>query len=301
MLILLGLVPLSSIAAQQRIQIKGIIEADADHADFLILEKDQGRVYQVNDAHVMPAIRLALELGAVVDLEVTGKKTITAARVMNQKSLTHTVTVQPDPTPAPGQTGPVVIPTPPSVYEATVIQNDRNFLKKLFNEMTPDSNFRYNSQCFRRAHTWSYDMYDYDNVKSMKAFLFFTPRYIREYGFDWWFHVAPFVYFKTADGVTHEVILDKSLAPGGGVEMNDWATAFMENHVNCPEIQKYQDYEANVNKDYCLIRKVPMYYYQPDNVEALDKEGKVLTDFQQTDLIDMNAQSWRKRPIRQSP
>src|SRR5690554_1206202 len=47
------------------------------------------------------------------------------------------------------------------------------------------------SQCFERAHFWSYQLYRQKGYNTQKAYIFFSARYKRLIHGAWWFHVAP--------------------------------------------------------------------------------------------------------------
>ena len=63
------------------------------------------------------------------------------------------------------------------------------------------------SQCFNRAHIWSYEWFIKRSINSNKTWIFFTRRYIRKFKFDWWFHVSPSVRV-IEDGIEREKIMD---------------------------------------------------------------------------------------------
>lgn len=139
---------------------------------------------------------------------------------------------------------------------------------------TLHGNLRQRSQCYWRAHVWAYDMYARQGIRSMKVYLFFTPRYIREYGYKWWFHVSPFVYVGGK-----EVVLDRTFT-GQPMSMKSWTDQFMYNNANCRTISRFSQGEYNRNySDYCVLRKVPMYHWQPADVEAADMSGAVRSGF----------------------
>lgn len=73
-------------------------------------------------------------------------------------------------------------------YEPTILsgQDEAN---KIFKKL--NGRYRRRSECYNRAHVWSYESLSRFSLKSMKVFLFFTRKYIREYDFGWWFHVSP--------------------------------------------------------------------------------------------------------------
>jgi hypothetical protein len=213
-----------------------------------------------------------------------------------------------------------------------VNETDAKILFDSLNSRT--GNFWGTSQCFNRALIWSHDMSILRNmnprvvaknpsaeikyndlrarhtgIKSMKAFLFFSKKYIDlcddRKGCKWWFHVAPYV--KSGD---KELVLDREFMKTPQ-ELQAWATSwsfvgkFEEKTgidiTSCPIIAKYQEYEnadaeftsysaamterykdedvareqlirenRGFNK-FCMIRKVPMYYYDPHSIEYFDK------------------------------
>lgn len=132
-----------------------------------------------------------------------------------------------------------------------------------------DHNMRSRSQCYQRAHYWAYAMWNYSNIRSMKTFLFFTKKYIREYRYKWWFHVAPFVY---AGGM--EMVLDPEFL-NSATEMHAWTKNFVRAPGYCPAASSYQEYESGQESHYCYVRKVPMYHYQPQDVQRADASRTV--------------------------
>lgn len=180
-------------------------------------------------------------------------------------------------------------------YEPSVLKNTAelsDFLNQIFKSLTKPIKFSVASQCYRRAHNWAWEMHSEFQIKSMKAFLFFTDKFIKEKKFNWWFHVAPFVYVENerSGKKPKELVLDRSYHSEGPLPMNDWTEIFVGNDFRCPEISKFQDYEKAQNTEYCVIRKTPMYVYQPDQMEELDATGGQILEFQQEDLIDMGYQ-----------
>ena len=82
---------------------------------------------------------------------------------------------------------------PMAGYQTSNIK-DENYLIKLFNQL--HRNKRSSSECYERAHVWSYQMHKIHNINSQKMFVFFTNKYKREINGQWWFHVAPGVLFN---------------------------------------------------------------------------------------------------------
>lgn len=130
---------------------------------------------------------------------------------------------------------------------------------------------RGSSQCYNRAHVWAYESKKNFNLDSMKVFLFFTSKYIREYDYIWWFHVAPFTYVQE-NGFKTERVLDLSFTKGP-TQMKDWTDKFMENKSVCLPVTRYSEYERNQEKAYCYLYRASMYYVQPLDLEYLETDG----------------------------
>lgn len=125
------------------------------------------------------------------------------------------------------------------------------------------------SQCFKRAHMWSYDMWTKLGIKSQKIFIFYTKRFQALEDFQWWFHVAPMV---EADG--QEFVLDPTFMDRP-VSVQEWVDYFMRSKkITCPVVDKYQDYENHQWKRLCYLMKVPMYHFRPLDIELRDKKGE---------------------------
>jgi len=163
--------------------------------------------------------------------------------------------------------------------------------QKLMDELK--INEKSNSQCYQRAHLWSIEMLQMANVRSEKVFLFFSERYMREYRFHWWFHVAPFVLINNQESVIDPSFLDHP------ADMQTWVNFFMFTHPTCKVVASYQEYEALNDQEYCLLRKLPMFYFEPTQVEARDKNNEVITQWIEDQVISAYASlrtaPWIKR------
>jgi hypothetical protein len=131
------------------------------------------------------------------------------------------------------------------------------------------------SQCYNRAHVWSWEMYHDHRVRSNKIWIFFSNHYIRRYSFEWWFHVAPYVHVSEGGQVVERVMDFKySRNP---TRMKEWTDIFMHNNAQCSDIEKYTDYEFNRNdpsKGWCMLLRSSKFYYQPLDLEALEKQNR---------------------------
>lgn len=159
-------------------------------------------------------------------------------------------------------------------FDPTVLISE-NEAMKLFK--TFRKNAKPDSQCYNRSHVWAYETWKNTGISSMKAFIFFTRKYIRDFNFKWWFHNAPMVYlFKR--GERKELVLDPEFA-GKPLGTEDWATIFLKRGMGCAEIAKYSDYELNQESQYCYIMKESMYYYQPLDLDRQEHKRTFKSDW----------------------
>jgi hypothetical protein len=138
------------------------------------------------------------------------------------------------------------------------------------------------SQCYNRAHIWTYEWRVKNGIFSSKIWLFFSPKFIRKFKFNWWFHVAPLFHVKE-NNQTHRTVADvkygKTL-----LNIKAWTDIFMHNNARCPLINDYNEYADNPESTWCYTMISPMYYYQPIDLEMRDLEGKELTVWNPSDL-----------------
>ncbi len=126
------------------------------------------------------------------------------------------------------------------------------------------------AECYQRAHFWSAEMLQMANIQSGKMFVFFSVKYMREYRFNWWFHVAPFVLVNNEEQVLDSWFLDHP------VDVQTWTNLFLDPHPICKVVSNYKDYENHQQDEYCFLRKLPMYYFEPTEVENRDANNVVV-------------------------
>lgn len=153
-------------------------------------------------------------------------------------------------------------------FEPTLLSNPEE-ARRIFSSLRKGSTPW--SQCYNRAHIWAYESKKTFDLNSMKVFMFYTRKYIREYNFKWWFHVSPFTYVNE-NGTKTEKVLDREFTKSP-LPMKSWTDIFMQNKVNCPVIRKYSEYENRQDAEYCYLYKVPMYYLQPLDLDNLERTG----------------------------
>ncbi len=135
------------------------------------------------------------------------------------------------------------------------------------------------SQCFNRAHVWTYEWAQNHQLKSMKLLIFFTRNYIRAYNFEWWFHISPYVHVVEF-GKTVEKVMDVKYTRGP-LNFRTWTNIFMKNDAECPVVTKYSDYADYPYTGDCFIMRTNMYTYQPADLEMQEAFG-----YQKTGWID---------------
>jgi len=155
-----------------------------------------------------------------------------------------------------------------SSYSPSILKNIDE-AKALFSEARSGHDEK--SQCYNRAHVWTYEWRIKKNIFSSKTWLFFTPKFIRKYKFDWWFHVAPMLHVITNDEVK-ERIMDMKYAKGP-LKLKDWTDIFMRDRADCPVVDKYTEYSNYPESGSCFVIKSSMYYYWPLDLEQEELNG----------------------------
>jgi hypothetical protein len=153
--------------------------------------------------------------------------------------------------------------------------NDAQSLMDQFNGETDED-----SQCYNRAHMWSYESLVNSNVSLGKVWIFFTKKYIRENKYKWWFHIAPYTEVA-ADG--QKYILDRgfTLIP---YNVQNWKNLFITTKANCPVITKYSEYSKNQYAEDCYLMYSSQYYWQPWQLKSLERKGYRTWGYKQKDL-----------------
>lgn len=160
-------------------------------------------------------------------------------------------------------------------YEPTVLKSYNSALS-ILNQMRKDYNKE--GQCYSRAHVWAYEEYNRSGLQSMKLFLFFTNRYIRNYRFHWWFHVTPMTY---VEGTMRTLDRRYSSAP---VRTKTWTDIFIKSKRSCRLVKYYNTYAKNQESQDCYLIPVSMYFLIPRDIEKRDLMGTVKESFIQRDI-----------------
>lgn len=153
-------------------------------------------------------------------------------------------------------------------YEPTVVSSYTE-ANNIFLRMR--RNYQNESQCYNRAHVWAYEEFKRNGLNSIKLFMFFTNRYIRNYRYQWWFHVSPMALVNEG-GASVERVLDRRYTSGPRY-VNTWTRNFIYSGRTCPVVQRYNDYRYNQEKEDCYLIPVSMYFWQPRDIERRDNTG----------------------------
>ena len=151
------------------------------------------------------------------------------------------------------------------------------------------------AECYNKAEIWTYENLKQRNLKSMKVFLFFTSRYIREYNYKWWFHVSPYVLVREGGTIVEQVI-DHTFTDGP-TAFTPWTEIFIQTGETCPVAAKYSDYSKHEEEHDCYLMKMPMYSWQPWKLEELETKGIQKTEFLPSEIEQAYSEGFRGRRL----
>lgn len=219
------------------------VEFSKDPLFDTMVKASTGEVFWISatDRHLVSKLQDGLSGERVVNAEVDSRGFIAKLSVTHQKAL-----------PAEFET---LGNENKEVFYPTVLPSEA-YARDAFTSL--DNQTHEDSQCYNRAHPWAYDLWRTRGINSMKIFLFFTDKYIREFRHKWWFHVAPMTYVSTAQGNV-EYVLDRSFA-----EMplftRVWTNTFILNQAECRSVNTYFEYFKDSPTEYCYLIRSTMYY-----------------------------------------
>jgi hypothetical protein len=168
-------------------------------------------------------------------------------------------------------------------FEPTVLESE-NGARSFYQNARRPSPWQWSWQCTNIAHVRAFEEFKRTGLKSMKIFLFFSDRYIREYNFKWWFHVTPMTFVRAEHGIS-ERIIDKEWTKGP-LTYKQWTDLFMKNKAECKKINFYSDYEKHQEEEFCYLLPASMFYWQPKNLEEFERTRKERSEF------DMDEVRW---------
>lgn len=127
------------------------------------------------------------------------------------------------------------------------------------------------SQCYDRAHVWTYEAMKTKTISLTKKWIFFADHFIQKYKFKWWFHVAPVALVRMNGEVT-ERIMDREFADVP-LKVKLWTDIFLESKKECQEIQVYTDYSRHPGEADCYLISSTPYFWQPRDLEEFANSG----------------------------
>ena len=154
-------------------------------------------------------------------------------------------------------------------------------LERVFSAQRRDT--REDSQCYNRAHVWSWEMRKFSQrgrkVQPGKMWIFFTKKYIKEYDYKWWFHVAPFTKLKGRD-----MVMDRKFLRGP-VTKRAWSDFFIQPRTKCTTTKRYSKYANNPYKGHCFLIRTSVHYHQPYQIQKFETgENPVQRNWQEWEL-----------------
>ncbi|MFP5384892.1 MAG: protein-glutamine glutaminase family protein [Bacteriovoracia bacterium] len=252
------LMTFQSYAEVFRSKIHSIDFATKENSPHLIL-MENGRVVFVeyHQKDLLKTFKEGLKDDEIFEIEVDEENNFKRAKAIEPSSSNHD----------PGER----IYSKEMSYDPTVLSSSSG-ATSIFRRMRRD--YQNQSQCYNRAHVWAWEEYKNTGLRSMKHFLFFTRRYIRNYRYKWWFHVSPSVLVE-GSGVR---ILDRRYTSGHR-SVSSWTKNFIYSGRSCPVVHKYYDYRNNQETEDCYLIPVSMYFWQPRDIERRDRTGYEKTSF----------------------
>lgn len=143
-------------------------------------------------------------------------------------------------------------------------------------------NYQNKSQCYNRAHIWTYEEFQRTGMKTGKLFLFFTSKYIRNYRYHWWFHVTPMAYVG-GTAQSNWRAMDRRYT-SGLLSTKTWTDVFMLNNATCPVVYKYTDYRNHQQSQDCYLIPTSMYFWQPRDILRQENTGYQKTQYIKSEI-----------------
>lgn len=245
-----------------------IFDVETGEERAMVLAENDGRVLWIanSEGSMIRAFQAAVKSGRVLKVSFDGesgvvKSASTLARKVVEDERTGHAKFEVD------------------EYRPTLFNSPQQ-AQSYFNTM--DGQTKDDSQCYNRAHGWAYDLWNQYRINSLKVFIFFTRRYIREFNYKWWFHVSPMVLVGSG-GYNTEFVMDRSFTKGP-TDVQSWTNVFMKNRAYCPTVNYYSQYRNNQEAQYCYLMKSIMYYSTPRDLEYLETRGRYEDNWDMNEL-----------------
>ncbi|MCT4642092.1 MAG: protein-glutamine glutaminase family protein [Bacteriovoracaceae bacterium] len=292
-LILLGLlVTASSFAFTVNTQIVDI-EDNGDEKSLDVLATYNGRIFKVNreNYELIDRLAVARDSGAEVELDLNG--TTFGLNVLNKIEEVTDVTLL--------TTGELIEnmnitnkPTPMDNYTPTDLGTMEK-AKKVFSSLRSVGKTKKRSECFNRAYIWAKHMSDYYRINSMKILIYYSKKYRENIkNSKWWFHIAPMV--KVGDKY---IAMDRQFLskPVTALEWENFFTKQIPNkRYNCKHFVHYSEFTKNYRNynEWCFIQYTSMYYWEPNDMERLEKTGQQQTRWKDSRIKAAAKQAFKR-------
>ena len=249
---------LNSFASTFRSQIHSIDLGKANERHLIMLTNGRTAFLAPKSKFLIEAAEQSLQNGDTVEITLDSKLNLISIQTVAPEVQLESEDLAPD----------EMMSYVPSVISLGTAQS-------VFQGMRRD--YQNQSQCFNRAHVWTYEAFKRNALRSNKLFLFFTTRYIRKYNFYWWFHVTPMAY---VGGTTQPYwrTLDRRYT-SGPLSTKTWTDIFMRNDAFCPVVYTYSRYRNHQSEEYCYLIPTSMYFWQPYDIQRQESTGYLKTQF----------------------
>lgn len=241
----------------------------------ILVFASNGLVYELNDekSDLLDEIEYAKSLKQEIDTNVidleNGRKEIKSVQFINEFNHHSKITSEND-------------ENSQGRLEATYITDMKSETDIIETFDSMKYGMRGRSQCYNRAMVWGWELFHNtylgEPIQIGKAWVFFTKKYIRNYNYKWWFHIAPYLTVKKSPRV-----LDRTFTKGPKT-VQEWTDQFVKTQQVCPVIEKYSQYSQNQETSDCYLMKTSMHYWQPFQLEDLETNNTQRSEYIFTEL-----------------
>lgn len=268
----LGATFIFSAYASQKIE--RIFEDESLKKDYITLFLSDGEIvhFDKNNSDLLNKSKLALKNSSVILFDKTGVESPdTADRIKSITVISLSRKLIENPLDK------IMLFDPLDNNKLTSMEsyNAAQSLMDSFNGETSDD-----SQCYNRAHMWTYEASYEKGINLGKIWIFFTHKYIRDFEYKWWFHVSP---YANVGNQGEKYILDRGFTQVP-FSVDNWKNIFIKNKANCPVVTNYMQYENNQDEEYCYLIYSGQYFWQPYQLKNYATNGTIQTKYNEADL-----------------
>jgi hypothetical protein len=237
--------------------------------DIVMLENGHTAFIKPEDKSLLELIERSIESQDTLELQLDDELNVLSVQTV----VPAPEDINPDP-----EASPVPEPAESMSYDPSIVTSSE--ASAAFGNMR--RNYQNNSQCYNRAHIWTYEEFQKTGMKTGKLFLFFTSKYIRNYRYKWWFHVTPFAYVGGLSQSNWRT-MDRRYTKGL-LSTKTWTNVFMLNDALCPVAEKYSDYRQHQQEEDCYLIPRSMYFWQPYDIQREENTGYIKTQYYNSEV-----------------